>query len=186
VRSFLAVEIPEEVREGLERLAERLRPAHAGWRWVPPSAVHLTIRFLGEVDAAFLREAAPSFRAALRDLRAPRFEVAGLGVFPSARAPRVLWIGVREFGVAGGLDAIFRAVESVSVERGLPPVDRPFHPHLTLARAARDGHAEAPGRSDSPTFGPLVAREVVLFRSDLLPGGARHTPLDRFALAEGP
>lgn len=186
MRAFLAVEISEEVRAGLDGLVAALRPALPGWRWAPSSAHHVTIRFLGEVDAEVLRGAVPAWRSALAALPAFHFEVSGLGVFPSPRSPRVLWIGVREVSAVGGFEAIFRAVEMVAVACGLPPEPRPFHPHVTLARAARDARPKAADRSAPSDFGPLVAREVVLYRSELLPGGARHTPLERFALAARP
>lgn len=183
MRAFLAVELPVEVRAGLDALAATLRRSLAGWRWAGPSSRHLTIRFLGEVEEAFVGVAAPAWRSALAALPAVRFELRDLGVFPSPRAPRVLWIGVRETPSAGGFEAIFRAVESVAAAHGLRPETRPFHPHVTLARAAREARPEGPERHAPPVFGTLVAREVVLFRSELRPGGARHTPLERFALA---
>ncbi len=186
MRAFLAVELPAEVRAGLDALAADLRASLTGWRWAGASSRHLTIRFLGEVDDAFVRVAAPAWRSALAPLPAVRFELADLGVFPSPRAPRVLWIGVRETPSAGGFDAIFRTVESVSVAHGLRRETRPFHPHVTLARAARQARPEGPERHAPPVFGTLVAREVVLFRSEILPSGARHTPLERFALAAEP
>lgn len=185
MRAFLAVEIPEEVRAELDALVTTLRPALPGWRWAGPSSRHLTIRFLGEVEDAFVGRAAPAWRSALAALPPVRFELRDLGVFPSPRAPRVLWIGVHETPAAGGFEAIFRAVESVVVARGLPPETRPFHPHVTLARAARDARPKPPEPCAPPVFGTLVARELVLFRSELLPGGARHTPLERLALAAG-
>ncbi len=182
MRAFLAVEVPGEVRADLDALVGTLRPAFPGWRWTVPASRHVTIRFLGEVEEAVLVAAIPAWRSELGALPNVRFELRDLGVFPSPRSPRVLWIGVRETSAPGGFEAIFRAVESVAIAQGLRPEERPFHPHVTLARAARDARPRAPEMKPAPVFGPLVASEVVLFRSELLPGGALHTPMERFAL----
>lgn len=186
MRAFLAVELPEPVRAGIVEFVAGRRAAAPGWRWVAPSSYHVTLRFLGDVEPRFVERAGPEWLRALAEIPAVPFELHGLGVFPSRRAPRVLWLGVREAPPGGGLDAVFAAIESVCAALGSPPEGKPFHPHVTLARARREARPEAPAGGEDVRWGPLVASEAVLFRSELLPQGARHTPLARYPLAGPP
>jgi 2'-5' RNA ligase len=112
-------------------------PPAARLRWVAGDALHLTLRFLGEItEQAVGRVAAAAGNAAAST---PPFSItlAGLGGFPSLREPRVLWIGVADGGAP--LDALARTLEGELVAGGFPPEARPFHPHLTLARARSVG-----------------------------------------------
>lgn len=191
VRAFVAVEVPAEARAAVADLVASLGPAAGGGavRWVRPDGLHLTLRFLGQTPLH--RLAAVS--ALLRDVgrRAAPFEVevAGAGVFPTLRRPRVLWLGVRRgaevlAALAGALD---RGLEPL----GWPPEGRPYTAHLTVARAE-------PGPPAAATAAALVeaaagwrlawrVEELVLFESRLARGGAIYVPLDRVPLTgEGP
>jgi 2'-5' RNA ligase len=181
VRAFLAIDLPEDVREAVGAFAAGARRDLRGWRW-SASPFHLTLRFLGEVGEEFLERAVPRWREDLAPCSAPSFRLAGLGVFPVARAPRVLWIGIEEEGEQGRLRELVRRIEQVCVSEGLPPETRPFRPHLTLARAARGARPELPSPALRPSFGPVRAGAVTLFRSVLRPQGAEHAALDRFVL----
>lgn len=186
MRAFVAVELPEPVRAGIREFVDGRKATLPGWRFSPPSSYHVTLRFLGEVEPRFVERAGPEWLRALAEIPPVPFELRGLGVFPSRRAPRVLWLGVEEAPPGGRLDAVFRSIESVCAALGLPAEGRPFHPHVTLARASRDARPRAPAETVDVRFGPLLATETVLFRSDLLPQGARHTALARFSLLGSP
>jgi len=188
LRLFVALEPPDPVRRRLGALQERLRREagrHADEvRWVDPSNVHLTLQFLGAVP----EERVPAISEALAEVAASsrplRLELRGAGGFPSARRPRVVFTGL-----GGDLEALGELVSRLG-ERlgplGFPPEERAFSPHLTQGRA-RDrrgapglGGAIAGAASDESTA--WRAEEVVLFRSELSPAGARYQALGRWRL----
>jgi len=183
VRLFLALELSEEARAALSRAREIFARSLTGWRFVDPAAVHLTLRFLGEVDPEKDRAHRRAWGSAVCGFAPVRFQLTGAGVFPGPARPRVLWIGVREDPPEGRIEEIARALEGAARAEGFPPEDRPFHPHLTLARARRDVHATPPRDAVGELGATVECAEVVLFRSDLGPAGARYSPLDAFPLA---
>jgi 2'-5' RNA ligase len=176
VRAFLALPLPEDVRQAIGELQTRLRPRLGGIRLVRAEGLHLTLRFLGPTS--------PAQVAALREPLAhaaatcPRCEarVAGLGTFPERGSPRVLWLGLE---VTESVMALQAACERAAVAAGFPPEDRPFRPHLTLGRwRERESRPELPGAD----LGEARVDALVLFRSELRSGGALYTPLERFPL----
>ena len=117
-------------------------------------------------------------RRGRRDCPRASAPVTGLGLFPERGAPRVLWLGV---SLSEPALALQRACEAAAVSVGFPPEERPFRPHLTLGRwKDRARRPELP----AVDLGPLPVEEIVLYGSDLAPGGAVHTPLARFPLRE--
>jgi 2'-5' RNA ligase len=185
MRQFLAVELPGAVRRELAAIRAERGAALAGWRFVEPAALHLTVRFLGAVDDRDDAALRVRWRAAAEAARPAAFRLEGLGTFPPRGRPRVLWVGVRETGVVGAMAELAAAIERAAVDAGFQAEPRPFHPHLTVARAARDASPRAPA---DDRFGPtdeVHVSELVLFRSDLHSAGARYTALERFRLEGG-
>ena len=184
MRLFLALELPDTVRDEIHRVQEVLRARCSGWRWVSPEGIHLTLRFLGEVPAevdATLRES--WHRAA--DASGPvRFRLGGVGVFLRPSNPRVLWLGIRDEEPEGRLASLAATLDEVARAGGLASTERPFRPHLTLARAAKGSHPTAPAGEAIHLSAEVLSAELVLFGSQLLPGGARHTALQRFPMGE--
>lgn len=181
MRLFLALDLPCDVRDAIGRARRELEPTLAGWRWTRAEGVHVTVRFLGEVDDVRLADLAPRWeRAALAATGPLPLEVAGLGCFPSRRRPRVLWVGVSEEPDRGRLRALAAALEREARGAGFPPETRGFRAHATLARAAGVGACAPPEREW--TFGRAWIESLTLFRSDLGPGGARYTALATFPL----
>jgi len=188
IRTFIAIDLPEAVKTQLGSIQDRLRAQlervgiDRGLRWAGPEGIHLTLKFLGETPESLAPELGRYLEESLAGLDAPRLTLAGLGVFPNPRAPRVLWVGLA--GDLPALLALQRRVESAISPLGFPEESRPFSPHLTLARVA-----EAVGRDERERIGATVqasrisandgfiAHTVSLIRSDLLPGGAVYTPL---------
>ena len=124
-RLFVAIDLPEEIQDLLAPLCLGL----PGARWVPREQLHLTLRFIGEIDGGLSRE----IDAALEDIRSPPFIVrlAGLGHFPPRKMPRVIWVGVEP---REDVIALRNRVESTLIRIGLEPEGRRFSPHVTLAR----------------------------------------------------
>jgi 2'-5' RNA ligase len=187
MRLFLALEIPEAVRREVARRVAGLRDRLPRARWVNTDVLHLTLLFFGQVDEAKV----PGLAAALREAFAKHppldLRLEGGGTFPPRRPARVAWIGMEapEDLAALQADATQAAVASI----GFEPEDRPFHPHVTLARceppwpkdAAEKFAAAFPG-----TIGqPWVADHGVLFESKLSPRGPSYRPVERLPLSGG-
>ncbi len=184
MRLFVAVELDAPARDALVRAAAGLARTEAvaagpSLKWVAPAALHLTLRFIGEVDAA---RGARVMAALEAPFALAPFDVtfAGAGAFPPRGAPRVLWAGVAEG--ADRMVALAAAVERRVREAGEPAETRPFTPHLTLARARDRGR---PVRGDALretlaraplAAGPVRVASVTLFESRLTPRGPDYTP----------
>lgn len=197
IRCFVAVELDDPLRRALADVQRRIRGGldkalgpDSRVQWVRPESVHVTLKFLGDVEESRI----PDLDAALRRIAAAHpvgtVEVAGLGVFPDARNPRVLWVGLREGSAL--IVRLAEAVDRAMSEVGFPPESRPFSPHLTLARIKEGGRAvgralESQGLlTDSSVLGRLSVGALALMRSDLRPSGAVYARLAEFVLkAEG-
>jgi 2'-5' RNA ligase len=185
LRAFIAINItPETIAKIGEAVAE-LKGSLAAVRWVNPGNIHLTLKFLGDIDDSQVE----SIEAALaRQLQPfPRFTIhaKGLGVFPGTRRPRVLWVGLDQ----PRLVELAATVEAALVPLGFAPEQRGFQPHLTIGRFRQFNDtakqlAEELERWKNYPFGVSEVDEVTLFQSVLRPGGALHTPLKVIALAD--
>lgn len=189
LRTFIAIVLPEPLLRQLAQVQRQLekRAPPESVRWVNPEGIHLTLKFLGDTPVAKL-ESIRAALAAVASRSAPcTFTVGGLGCFPNARRPRVLWVGVQPVG--GELAALQRAVEAAMKSLGFPPEDREFTPHLTLGRV-RDRVAPADlarlgaliSSAEVGTLGEVTARHFALIQSVLKPTGAEYTPLAEFSL----
>lgn len=177
MRVFFAIELPEDARRTLAGFAGTLDGA---LRRVPPEQIHLTLKFVGEIADAHLPAVVDAARIALTG---PPFvlRVEGGGSFGPRTQPRVLWAGTA--GEVRRALGVFRALDRAMRHLGHPSEERPFSPHVTLARVQGrvSGATLDRLRSGVPAL-PLPVTEITLFRSDLMPGGARHTAIHRFAL----
>jgi len=184
IRAFVAATVEDAVvRRRLAGAKSLLPPLH-GVRWIPDGQLHFTLKFLGDVEDERVPVARETTRAAA--LAAGPFDLAleGLGAFPPRGPARVLWAGCGPGAAA--LSALAAAVEDAFVARGFPREERPFSPHLTLARV-RDpdaGRRLARALASLPPepFGTISVRELVLFRSELTPRGAEYFELLRVAI----
>lgn len=133
IRSFIAIELPAEVKLALASLQERLKSgSRAPVRWVEPDNIHLTLKFLGNIDAGITGQITAALREAVGNTRPFHLEVKGLGVFPNPRRVQIVWVGLT--GELDSLTRLHRNIESGLVPLGFKAETRPFSPHLTLAR----------------------------------------------------
>jgi RNA 2',3'-cyclic 3'-phosphodiesterase len=183
IRSFVAIELPEEAKKGLTRLRKELeRDEHRFVKWVDPQGIHLTLKFLGNVPSERVTEIAEAVKKAVQGISPFLLEISGLGAFPSLKQARVLWVGVG--GELDKLSTLQQNIDSALAALGFAKEERPFVAHLTLARI-REGASPPERRS----FGELVAsaafedkypievETVRLMRSRLTPAGAIYTCL---------
>jgi 2'-5' RNA ligase len=176
IRAFVALELAAAMRARIEAAVAPLRPSIADARWTQVASLHLTLRFLGPTTQADRERLEPMLRAAAAACPASEAHVRGAGTFPERGSPRVLWLGIV---LPPPLLALQAACEAAAVACGFEPEQRPYRPHLTLARW-RD-HARRP---ELPPLDLGRARfdSLVLLRSDLGPRGAVYTPLAAYPL----
>ena len=192
VRLFVAIPVPKPVRDELIRATQELRrlDERNRVRWTPPKQFHLTLKFLGEVAVARVEALKAGLSEVVTVNPGLNLRVCGLGVFPNASQPRVLWAAVHES--TGGLVELQRRIEDALLS--LTPEIRaePFVGHVTLGRIKifraaemknlQTATAEMPERD----FGTWRADAVELIRSELAAEGARHTPMAAFRLPGPP
>ncbi len=188
VRTFVAIELTDDVRDALAAARRGIDTGGVKVRWSPPEALHLTMKFLGDVDAARLGEVMDACRRAAAGAPARlAVELTGLELFPSERRPRVVSARIEPTDELAGL--ALRLDEELA-EIGFPAESRKFRPHVTVgkisSRAPADGLARSLAGAGSD-IGGFDADEIVVFQSELNPGGAVHTVLGRigFGGAEG-
>ncbi|MFW6150888.1 MAG: RNA 2',3'-cyclic phosphodiesterase [Chloroflexota bacterium] len=190
VRCFVAIELPADVTAGLADLRAQLeRPSQHYVKWVRPEAIHLTLKFLGNIQAGRQADVTDAVRRAVRGARPCHLEVSGLGGFPSLQQPRVLWVAVS--GDIDQLQALQQEIDNALADLGFPREERRFVPHLTLARVRQGassrerkalGDVAVPLRQTRSY--PLVATSVSLMRSQLTPDGAIYTCLSKADLRQ--
>jgi RNA 2',3'-cyclic 3'-phosphodiesterase len=190
-RVFLAIEVPNAVREALREPVAALHPLSGSMRINPVERLHLTLHFLGHLPRADLEHLQPALVEVVA--RHQRFGVAarGIGAFPGLNRPQVLWAGI-DGDDLGRLMALQTALGGALRATGLPVEDR-FHPHLTLARARRTPRVEErkllrdwSARWDAVPFGDVPVDAVHLMRSQLGAGPPRYTTLATIPLTIGP
>jgi 2'-5' RNA ligase len=184
LRLFVAVELPDHVLSALAGAIEQLKTELSGaFRWVAARNIHLTLKFLGDVEPGSVPSLTGALNEATSGIGAPlSLELAGTGAFYKRRTPTVVWAGVG--GDTGALLSLRDAAESSLVAAGHAPERTAFSPHLTLARVRGVVSPEEAERLRnllaSPRFDearPFAVKGVHLIRSELLPGGARYTKL---------
>ncbi|HON59743.1 MAG TPA: RNA 2',3'-cyclic phosphodiesterase [Smithella sp.] len=185
IRSFLAIEPPENVLQEINRLQEKLKREISGRiAWTRPQGQHLTLKFFGDISREDINLISSAVQKRVVAEQKLNLKIERLGVFPDNRRPRVLWCAVagdveRLLNFQKKLDEDFTAI-------GFPAEVRSFKAHLTLARIKdpRDitGMSEALKKYDAFTAGEFVADKLFLFQSNLTPQGAVYTKLAEFAL----
>jgi 2'-5' RNA ligase len=185
VRLFVAVNLPAAERRAAYEAAAPLRAARLPVKWVDEDSIHVTLRFLGEVDAARVTPIGEALAAAVRAARPFGVGLGGVGAFPSLARPRVVWIGVERHPA---LELLANDVEKALMALDFEPELRPFHPHLTLGRAERSARPAALSAFEhiAATIayqGSTMVESVDLMQSVLGPKGASYTVLSRAALS---
>jgi RNA 2',3'-cyclic 3'-phosphodiesterase len=194
MRLFVAIDIAEDIRQRIARFLEGVHEFAPDARWVRPESLHVTLKFIGEKPDADVDE----IKKALTAIEASAIEMnfRGHGFFPTAKAPRVFWIGVEG---GANLNAWAAAVDEKLCQLDIPRETHGYSPHLTLARAAGGSgsphwrRGDKPNRAfqrlqeklaalPAPEFGTMTAREFFLYQSQLGRGGSKYTKLATFAL----
>ena len=177
IRTFICIDIPESIRKRIGKLQETLRQIDAQVSWTKPSNIHLTLKFLGGVEASRIERVSKALERAATGISPFEVEVSGSGCFPSPRSPRVLWIGFSN--VPELLQQLYSNIEDELAREGFPREKRRFSPHLTIGRIRTPQSGAGVGEAlIASGFEPRIfnAAEVILMRSDLKPTGSIYAP----------
>jgi 2'-5' RNA ligase len=188
IRSFIAIDLSQNSRRQIETVVRELRKSDAQVGWVRVEAIHLTLKFLGNVDPELIERIKPALAREASKTGPIRLEAAGCGAFPGVKSPRIIWVGLR--GAIAPLVELARNVDEALVPLGFKPEERPFTPHLTIGRVKGRGRLHALQEMLRAHAGfaaePFDAARIVLYKSVLRPDGARYTPLFETPLSGNP
>lgn len=184
-RAFIAIELSNETKSRLAEIHEQLRACRSRASWLKPENYHLTLCFLGDINAAQQKIIADLMQPACAAVGAFSLSLRGLGAFPSSRKPQVVWVGTHVEGEA--LQILHAAATEAALAADLQPDMKPFRPHVTLGRI-REQRGVGPIRRllhEQSAFdaGQTAVDRVSLFASQLASEGAVHTKLLEFPLA---
>jgi len=173
---FVALHLPGEARDQLASLLSLLCLGTSGVRWMDPSAIHLTIKFLGWVGEEQVGRIGGRLMEVASGISRFPISLNALGVFPDRFAPRILWVGIKNED--GQLAQLQQRVEESLEGIGFLREGRPFFPHLTLGRVKERLSAEALDFLLRKKVGEakFEVEEIRLIRSELRPGGSVYTP----------
>ena len=187
IRSFIAIELPDELKLELIQLEARLKSGKQPWvKWVNPYSIHLTLKFLGNIAVDRTGEITRAIEEAVQGISPFHLEVKELGVFPNLRRAQVAWVGIS--GEVDKLSQLQKRIETTLTPLGFAPESRAFTPHLTLARLRDQASLDERQR-----FGQLIANAkfeaaytievdaISLMRSQLTREGAIYS---RISLVE--
>jgi 2'-5' RNA ligase len=194
MRLFIALDIDEAIRQRIARFMDGVHGFAPDVRWVRPESLHVTLKFIGEQS----HQAVEQIKQEMGRIEASAAEInfRGYGFFPTAKSPRVFWLGIE---AGAELAALAAMVDDKMASIGIPKEGRAFSPHLTLARGA--GGSGSPRRRKgagpncafqilqqklsalpTPEFGTMTPREFFLYQSQLSPQGSKYTKVAAFAL----
>jgi len=176
MRLFIAIDVPEQVKQALEEIQQ----PELGIRWTTPDTLHLTLRFIGDVEPA----ARDDLVEALDVPGENRFAITlkGIGYFPPRKQPKIVWVGLEENDALMKLQS---EVETACRTVGLEPDDRPFTPHITIGRVRGASKKEVLSFINQHKrfrMDDIPVEEFILYESKLYRDGAVHTPIHRFPL----
>jgi 2'-5' RNA ligase len=188
IRSFIAVELPGDLKQALAELQRQFRAAgNSPVKWVEPSNIHLTLKFLGDVDTGIIGKITAAIEEAVRGFPPFSIEASKLGVFPNMNRVQIIWVGL--YGELEKLGQLQKRIDASLKDLGFAPENRPFTPHLTLGRVrdfARPEERQKLARliTDTSFEGKykISVNAVNLMQSQLTREGPIYTKLAAVAL----
>ncbi len=186
MRAFIAIELPDELIEKLGVIQDKLieKSFKTGdISWPKPENIHLTLKFLGDIDPEKVEEIQTALQKAAEDIPPFQLSAGGIGAFPDLKAPRIIWVGIKE---SEGLARLQKNIDARLVESGFEKENRPFQPHLTLCRIKSHSAGRTIGKAaealDHGGDTVFKIETFVLFKSELSPKGAKYSALKRIIL----
>lgn len=188
MRAFLAIDLPLELKQELWNLKKIEEPQQAKLKWVEEENFHITLRFFGTISENLIEKIFKCIKKVCQEISSFKLALRDVGAFPERGLPKVIWIGV-ENG-ENLLEYLYRDLEVALKPLKLGDKKEKFHPHITLIRVkeVRDGKAlkdyleRLKKEAEKLKGKEFMVRELVLFKSDLLPTGPKYTPLGKIPL----
>ena len=184
IRSFIAIELEPGIIEKLRRIEDNLKSTRADVKWVNPSSIHLTLKFIGGIGEGMIEKIAGRAEGIAKRSSPFNLKVEDIGTFPPGRSLRVVWVGVKED--TGRLSQLQEEIEQEMSTLGFEREGRPFSPHLTLGRVrspkGREELLKKIEEGKGIALGEFPVMSFYLFKSDLHPQGAVYTKLRTFML----
>lgn len=187
MRTFIAIELPKEIKEALGRIQEKLKASGADVKWVEPKNIHLTLKFLGEISEQQLEKITAILNDLAKDKKNFRVRISSLGAFPKMNFPRVIWVGVDQGNEE--IKVLAKALEEKIARIGIPKEDRPFSSHITIGRTRSNlGRDKLVAGLNSmmdyikETPQELTVDKITLFKSTLSPQGPIYEVLKQVSL----
>ncbi len=185
MRSFIAIEIEDNLKNKVGDFIHQMKRLNAPVRWIPPPGIHLTLKFLGEISEAQAVEVSAMLDTIVRLQTVFSLHIAGVGTFPVRSShPRVIWAGISQ---EAPLSALHTDLEKVLLKAGFPSEKRAFNPHLTLGRVKSNRGIKplVQALQDNAlwVFGSMPVNRIILFKSDLMPSGAKYSQIHSVDLA---
>ncbi len=178
-RAFIAIELNEGIHSELASLQAILKKSNADVKWVAPDSIHLTLKFLGNIDAQKIKEIEKILNEVAAEVEPFVLTLKGVGAFPKLDYPRVIWVGVE--GGAPQSEQLAKSLEERLEGIGIPREDREFHPHLTLGRVKspknKDKLKEIIEATKFDAKSAVDVNHLTLFKSQLSREGSIYTPL---------
>jgi len=188
MRAFIAIGLPKEIKKSLADLQENLKTSGSDVKWVLPENIHLTLKFLGEIDDEEINQINPVLDDIAKDKKAFSISLSSLGAFPKISSPRVIWVGIKDG--ENQVQEIAQGLEQRLAKIGIPRETREFSTHITIGRVRsplnRGKLTEAlQGLKDSLTSENLFfpANRITLFKSTLTPSGPVYEAIKEASLA---
>jgi len=181
IRSFVAIELPRQVKDHLAGTGEAFSRVLRGAKWVRPEGMHLTLKFIGDVEPGRIPEIAAALETVAKKHNSFDAETTQPGAFPSPEKARVLWVGLEDGGLCR---ALAKDIDNALASLGFERERKPFAAHLTLARLREPAFVPAEITGAQLETVPFNVSRFTLFRSRLMPSGAIYSPLEVFELAK--
>ena len=183
MRTFIAVDLPQEVKQKIDAVSSSLRKYGGRVSWVRTANLHLTLKFLGEIEEGLLPDLKRALEERLSQVSKFEFSLKDLGAFPNFHKPRVIWVGI-DSGAKELTDLAIK-VDEATHSLGFEKENRPFSAHLTIARV-KDPRTTSNLMPEvqNTLFDsePIQAEDVIIMKSQLTPHGAIYTPLAEIKL----
>ena len=179
IRTFIAIELPGNIISSIRKVQEGIKSYGFKVRWVRPENIHLTLKFLGNINEADTEKIGRAIFDAVKEYPPISLAAKGIGVFPEVKRPRVIWVGIT--GQVEPLIGMQKTLDDKLEAIGFPKENRPFKGHLTLARVKGkiDSKRLSEAMKEFQEFEaePFTADQIILFKSELKPTGSVYTKL---------
>ncbi len=185
MRTFIAIELPQEIKDSLGRLQGKLKAAGADVKWVEPKNIHLTLKFIGEIDEQTQGKVSSGLKEISRASSPFGAALSSCGAFPDTSSPRVIWAGISQGDKE--IKFIAQLIEDRLAAAGIPPETRAFSSHITLGRTRSSKNRRELAKlllylAEKPLEGQFAVNKITLFKSTLTPHGPTYEILKEFSL----